>query len=584
MKGILKSFVKDILDRSYFWATILFALTLHLSKYDFRLFIGNIIPNAVIVLVLCLITNRYSFAFITTIIINIALRISANLKAELLASTLNLSDIDFVFRIRELAGEDLILSYMTKSFMLYSLLLFAAIFFFLKHSYPVLKLGRNISEFVLKRLIMIIFSSIILTSFVALISTHNTGINAWMDYTKENNINECISKYPNHSVLRAKCFSMGPVLDVIKGIAEPNLTALTFSESSKYIKDKLEDSKYAKNNGDLPNIFLILNESIFDPSDLDYDLGSNVEFEFFNSSDIKQKGYLKVHTFGGGSSLSEFPSLTGILHDVFDGPNTYPFLNMAELTRSSIFTELKKSGYYNIVIYPNKKEFLNARNAFKILGADRVVDVEDYGYMPKDWRDVSESLLANIIMEEVKNAPSGMPVFVSVATIRNHGPHDKNYPDKIGCIGMMEEVVCSKLNDYIARLKHIDSEWADFSKTLLKSGMKYILVNFGDHQPSFEGEMDSLKMKFKDGVDTDIYRTFYTVRSNIELNNYNYPIMDISYIPSLILDYINRNNSEFYRASSYAREKCNGLLDKCEDLKLVESFKSIMTEQLELKF
>jgi hypothetical protein len=60
--------------------------------------------------------------------------------------------------------------------------------------------------------------------------------------------------------------------------------------------------------------------------------------------------------------------------------------------------------------------------------------------------------------------------------------------------------------------------------------------------------------------------------------------MDISYIPSLILDYINRNNSEFYRASSYAREKCNGLLDKCEDLKLVESFKSIMTEQLELKF
>jgi hypothetical protein len=583
MRKILKKFLKDIIDKSYFWFFTLCALTLHLSKYDLLLFAGNFTANMVILIIVSLIANRFTFAVIFTVILNIILKISADLKSDLLATTLNLSDVDFIFHVKELAGEDLILSYMTKSFVIYFAIILTAIFFFLKHSSPMVNMGRSFYQFILKRLIMLLFAVILWKGFVAVISTNKISVNNILDYAKERNIENCKNQLPQHNTKRAKCYSMGPVLDIMKGISEPNLIPLNFSEDSAYIKKLISENKGDSGNREKiqPNIFLILNESIFDPQDLDYDLGSNKTFTFFNSQDIIDKGYLKVHTFGGGSSLSEYPSLTGILHDVFDGPNSYPFLNMAEYTKSSIFTELKKAGYYNIVIYPNKKDFLNARKAFKMLGADRIVDVEDYGFSSSDWRNVSEELISNIISEEIKLAPQNMPVFLSVATMRNHGPHDKNYPDKIGCRDLMDMPLCSKLNDYLTKLKMIDQEWEIFHQNLKKSAMKYILIHFGDHRPSFEGKMDFLKFKFRDSETNDIFRTFFTVRSNMNLANFNYPIMDISFIPSLILDYINSNESEFYQASSYVRRKCNGLLDNCQDLKLVNSFKSLMTEQIE---
>ena len=51
----------------------------------------------------------------------------------------------------------------------------------------------------------------------------------------------------------------------------------------------------------------------------------------------------------------------------------------------------------------------------------------------------------------------------------------------------MNDQLCSKLNDYIVRLHMTNKDQLDLIEKLMRRKKKTIVINFGDHLPSFEG-------------------------------------------------------------------------------------------------
>jgi len=573
-----------VLTQSYLWAFLLVWTLLHESNFEPNLILGNLVCSAILVLIFLLITNKPSFSIFLTLILCTLLDFATDIKAEFLSTVLTFSDLNFLFHIHELAGEELISSYMTTSFLLYSIAnIFVVIFIFIKS--PILFCKKKCSTNLFTRILMLIAASSIYYGVPTLIKNENNYFHIWLAGTKTKHISECQKSYTQQNLDRVICYSMGSFLDIASSMADTKLKGIELSTTSDLIKNEIAKIDPYNSNSELPNVILILNESTYNPSYMDYEFAKKLKFDFFDDTKyLKGKGILKVHTFGGGSSLSEFPSVTGIIHDVFTGPTSYPFINMPPITKYSIFRSLKKAGYYSIVIYPIDKRFVNAETAFKELGADKVVSIEDYNFKPKNWRDVPEKILAKMIEGEIQKAPEGMPVFVSVATMRNHGPHNTNIKTDIaGCKDTFSKKTCSKFNDYIERLKLTSQDWMEYTNKIMARTKKTVMINFGDHLPSFEGEMGEIKFKYDDINEQDIYRTFYNVRANFDIKDYSYPVLDISYLPSLILDIIGKNDSEFYRSSSLIRDKCNGLLLDCkQDNMLLESFKALMIEQVDV--
>ncbi len=591
MQQKLKLVFSYLLASPKLYVLLLLLNLLDFSGYNFGLFLGNVIFALIFTIAFTLLTNRVAFSTLLTLLLAMLIDHMTSLKAQFLTTILTYADINFLFHIKELAAEDLVSSYMQVGALIYIVLGLLLLGFVFTKSLQILEMKNHRNSFLLKRLFMILGSVAILKS-VFFTVTHVESVKNLIKNAQKTHIDYCMAVNPRQNLDRALCYTMGPFLDIAVGVSEPSLSAKQVSESSDIIKKEIVKSgEEAVVNPqiigtDLPNIVLVLNESTFDPSFLDYPFAQNLQYDFFkDQSYMKAKGFLKIHTFGGASSLTEYPSLTGVVHSMFEGPNYFPFINMAIITESSLFRELKKHGYYTIVIYPTKKDFINAESAMYALGADRVIDIFDYNFQKKDWRDIPEKFLGEIVDEELKKAPENRPVFIYLATMRNHGPHNKDVlEDNIGCAGHMSEDACKRLNDYMVRLGLTDKEWMEYMNRILSGNNKTMFIQYGDHLPNLEGEMANIKFKYPDINDSDIYRTFYNIRANFEIGDYSYDVMDISYMPSLILDIIDKNESAYFNASSLMRKKCSGkFLDCKENDVLLESYKAFMTEQLQIE-
>ena len=593
--------IKNIIFSNSIWIFALVIATIFTSHFDPILIFTNFLIAALFILVSVLVTNRVLFSIFLCLFVTLAMHIATNMKAEYLSRLVELSDILIVISLFKNGVGDLLSTYLTKSgiFLILVVLLAFIIFYSSSKSFFI---SKNKLTYYITRILMLVMAFFIVRGYILSIAIARNYPHQHILGIKVARIEKCESKDIN-DIEKVKCRSMGSFLNLSniafdyriskkKEWRQADTNNLIIrpetSVSSGYIKYKMEKEPLPKTDAqkdqERPNIVVALNESIFDPSYLDYEFAEKLKFKFFNDEHIKSSGVLRVHTFGGGTCISEYAALTGVVHDVFGGAVGYPFVNMAERTNHNLIAELKKLGYYTVIVYSTSKKFVDANKAFSHFGVDKFVDIWEYNYTPVDWRDIPEKLLGFIVENEIQKAPKDKPVFVFVSTMRNHGPHKKDVEDKIGCASSLNESVCSQLNDYINRLTKTDEEWNGFIEKIMKSGKNTIFFNFGDHQPSFDGEIAKLKFKYPDNVTSDIYRTFYNIRANFDIPNYNYKILDISYFPSMILEMAGGSGNNFYKASSYMRERCNGLFKECKKLhpKLFESYKSLMVEQLNI--
>jgi phosphoglycerol transferase MdoB-like AlkP superfamily enzyme len=552
------------------WFGILVLFLGFTTKFHTTLLLANLIIALYVYLIIILITNRILFSGFSTLLLAVLFDYIKLIKWQFLMQEISAADF---FMLKLLINHGLlrlIYEYATKEiYLIFILLLINFILLWNKFDTFLDKQRLGSRNFYALR--MVSFGvAILLSSKLFEIA-----------FDKKSYFHLAIESIKNESKDYPRKI-YGPFADIVFTIQDIYIEPKSGKIDESLILDKIEKEKNTiiTKQDEMPDVVVILNESVFDPSKLDYDFADALKFAFFQKGKYtKYSGILNVNTFGGSSWISEYEINTGISHKSFAGPSYMPFITLVPHTKNSIMSHLRSLGYRVEVLYPVDKNFSLALDAYTKLGSHEVTDIYEYGFEPESWGHIPDKMIGDMILDALDKNPE-KPKYIFAATMLNHGPHSGFFLYNIGCSRSMNDQLCSKLNDYISRLTKTNEDQMDLIEKLMKRKKKTIIVNFGDHLPSFEGF--STQLRFTRDI-KDYFKTFYNVNANFDIkDDSKYPALDITFIPGLILDMAKLNSNHFYKANSLMRKNCNGQITHCkkDDDKLLESYKSLIVKQL----
>lgn len=334
-----------------------------------------------------------------------------------------------------------------------------------------------------------------------------------------------------------------------------------------------------------PDVVVVLEESTFDPRILKLCTIPECRRAMFDvDKQTRAHGLMTVHTFGGGTWTSEFSLLTGLAHTLFGNAGLYAPYNLAPRVAFTLPKAFKHAGYRAIALYPMSGDFLNARNAYDYYGFDAFYDGTQYGL---GWESHDADLLKvfeRVYADEKRTHPD-TPLFVFMLTLHQHGPHMKPLAelpppyDKPLFPGTfkpkaLDDWLNLNLGNYLQRLAESDAMMADLQKFLLGGDHPAVLAHFGDHQPSFDGAINEIpKVVPKQAKPVAHWVTYYMVKSNFPVRaRYDYPVFDIAFLGSLVLDIAGVPKDAFYQANTLLRERCKGRYLDCDKAGIVASY------------
>jgi phosphoglycerol transferase MdoB-like AlkP superfamily enzyme len=334
-----------------------------------------------------------------------------------------------------------------------------------------------------------------------------------------------------------------------------------------------------------PDVVAILEESTFDPRILKVCTIEVCKREMFDADrDTRAHGLLTVHTFGGGTWTSEFAVLTGLAHTLFGAAGLYAPYNLAPRVDHTLPRAFQAAGYRAIAVYPMTGDFLNARNAYDYYGFDAFYDGTQYGL---GWESTDADLLKVFerIYADEKRVHPEQPLFVFMLTLHQHGPHmtpltelpapydNPLFPGKFPPKDL-DDWLNLNLGNYLERLQQSDAMLADLEKFLLGGEHPVVLMHFGDHQPSFDGAIHVIPKQVppEAGANASMV-TYYSIKSNYPVRRkFDYPVLDIAFLGSLVLDVAGVPKDAFYQANTLLRERCKGRYLDCKDTNVVASY------------
>jgi phosphoglycerol transferase MdoB-like AlkP superfamily enzyme len=326
-----------------------------------------------------------------------------------------------------------------------------------------------------------------------------------------------------------------------------------------------------------PDIVQVLEESTFDPSNYTVCTVPACHLAMFQTdARTRGTGVMRTHTFGGGTWVSEFATLTGMPQDIFGPGGMYAPFVLAPHVHDALALQLRRLGYLTIAIYPTAGDFINGRNAYTAYGFDHMYDVNELGL--EEWDETDKQMFdaAKRVYDKVKKP--GQPVFVMILTINQHGPHD----DPMSTLPVPFQNVLHGLkatpalnfDTYLSRLHDSDGAMSGLEHDFLDREQPTVLVHFGDHQPSFDGLIRGLQRSVP--VPLQQYRdylTYYMIKSNFAGPALpSYPMLDIAFLPSMVLQAAGLPKDPYFSAETELRTRCNGLYDDCNVPGLIDSY------------
>ncbi|HTV86258.1 MAG TPA: LTA synthase family protein [Dyella sp.] len=326
-----------------------------------------------------------------------------------------------------------------------------------------------------------------------------------------------------------------------------------------------------------PDIVQVLEESTFDPAPYAHCTVPECQPDMFKpDARTRGTGVMRVHTFGGGTWVSEFAALTGMPQDIFGPGGMYAPYVLAPHVRDSLPRQLQRLGYLTVAIYPTNGVFLNGRDAYKGYGVDHFYGAAELGLDDWDETDAQMFAAAKRVYDKLKKP--GQPVFIMVLTINQHGPHDdpmSTLPKQFqNLLQGLSPVAALNFDTYLQRLHDSDAAMKGLEHDFLDRAQPTMLVHFGDHQPSFDDQMRQLQRTLPPAlVPYRDYLTYYMIKSNVPGAPLpSYPMLDIAHLPGMVLKAAGLPMDPYFSALSSLRERCNGLYADCADKGLVRSY------------
>lgn len=284
---------------------------------------------------------------------------------------------------------------------------------------------------------------------------------------------------------------------------------------------------------------------------------------------------LNVHTFGGGTWISQFNALTGIDISKFSQTIQMNPFTLLYKFKKSLPMILKDLNYKSSAILGTDKKYLSNDRNLKRYGFDTILGTDDFSNTEWSIRDRIIFQKAKEVLEE----NTVKPQFVYIETMHNHGPHGKNFAkDKANCLRENDQEVCTQLNDYLERLEATSKDSEILLEYAREAKKETLVIFFGDHLPAFDGQID--KLKFQDGINRFV--TFYSIFPRSQEERLISPKqLDITFLPGLILDLAGLNKEFYYQTNSYIRHLCQGKAWCGKHPKIEDSFLNLIVQEVE---
>lgn len=337
-----------------------------------------------------------------------------------------------------------------------------------------------------------------------------------------------------------------------------------------------------------PDIVAVLEESTFDPRMLTACTSKLCDVGMFRpDANTIAHGWMNVHTWGGGTWTSEFAFLSGLPHTLFGPAGIYAPFNLAPRIRYTLPRLLDADGYRTVGIYPTDGDFMNGRDAYADYGFDAF-----YGgrQLKLDWGATDAQVFAALqrVFKMEKAKAGGKPLFVFVLTLYEHGPHmtpfkempapyDKPlFPGKLAPGNTaLDDWLNLNLTNYLQRVSMSSVAMTQLESFLRHDDRPVLLLHFGDHQPSFDGAINALAKTVPPQVPDPQYATYYMLKGfNLPIRREDYPVLDIAYLGSLLLDAANLPRDPFFVANTLLRDRCDGHDLDCRNAALRDSYRA----------
>ena len=193
-------------------------------------------------------------------------------------------------------------------------------------------------------------------------------------------------------------------------------------------------------------------------------------------------------TVAGNTSLVEFEALTGLSHALLPS-GSVPYDHYLQHPVPSIASILHDRGYQTLAVHPYEPWFWNRTEAFRNLGFDRFISIDDFENPVKRGLFISDESMVDKMIELIDAVKT--PYFMHAISMQNHGPHDhQRYQNDIVRVeGNFPPHLLESLSAFLTGVRDADRQLARFLKYLESRTEPVICVFFGDHQPALGWEL-----------------------------------------------------------------------------------------------
>lgn len=333
-----------------------------------------------------------------------------------------------------------------------------------------------------------------------------------------------------------------------------------YNHYNKLAPAELPDSAERK-----PNIIIIMSEAFWDVGNLEGILKlSSDPMEIYNRLASESiSGYTAVNTYGGGTNTTEFEFLTGLSAMSFNGLSDFYGVLYAK-EQDSFASYLRELGYYTMALHPYNGSFWCRESGYPNMGFNAFYDRMDFENREKYHGYLSDHALTQEIIQrftEQKQKDKEKPVFSFSVSIQNHvydlkyaveTPEDKyrnNISVKYADDGIDKDTMLD-VEEYINGVAETAAALEELITYFKNYEEDTMIVFFGDHAPSFA---TTLYNSVEGKENSSLYRTPYLIWTNYDNDYPSYGDMNMSYLSSVLIDYLGLPKPRQYYVNSYLR-------------------------------
>ena len=246
-------------------------------------------------------------------------------------------------------------------------------------------------------------------------------------------------------------------------------------------------AKEAAGDSRRPDIFLILNETFYDPA-LYLDITADVPYlDKFYACDNAVHGYMAAPWMN--TNNSEYELLTGNSTALLNGSAPFNYLDMSGA--NSIVSYVEALGYETCAMHLMPGSNYSRDRGYPALGFDHIYFEQDVEWFYDRYGNRGHTDTEHYVhlMEAYESCGEG-PRFMYLLTMQNHGGWEVNEPedDLVHAFGDFGEYA-DDMDEYLTGIYLSQEAFLSLQEYFSASPRDVVIAMVGDHSPSFPSEL-----------------------------------------------------------------------------------------------